>query len=331
MALFVGSFQAFPGYMDADYYFAGGMQLAQGRGFNEPYIWNYLDDPAALPHPSHAYWMPLASVLSAFGMRLTGSTQYASGRLVFMALTALLPVVTARLALTFSRRAFPAIVSGLLSVFSIYYAPFLPVPDNYGVFMILGAFFMLATVSNRSWASLVMGMIVGAMTLARSDGVLWLLLGMAASLDQAGWTTRSPSDEASLKRLPMGPRGTKWLRLGLVVIGFLVLVTPWVVRNLNVYGAVRAPGAEKLAWLTTYDEIFSFPSDTLTPERWWNAGVPSLLAARACALRWNSAQRRGRPGRACSWCLHSSWGVGYRRDPRVRLGTYGWVALLVSP
>ena len=204
----------------------------RARGFNEPYIWNYLDDPAALPHPSHSYWMPLASVLSAFGMRLTGSTDYASGRLAFIALTALLPVVTARLALTFSRRAFPAIVSGLLSVFSIYYAPFLPVPDNYGVFMILGAFFMLATVSNRSWASLVMGMIAGAMTLARSDGVLWLLLGMAASLDQAGWTTRSSKrPRPHSKRLPMGPRGTKWLRLGLVVIGFLVLVTPWVVRN----------------------------------------------------------------------------------------------------
>ena len=60
------------------------------------------------------------------------------------ALPALLPGVTARLALTFSRRAFPAIVSGLLAVFSIYYVPFLPVPDNYGVYMILGALFMLA-------------------------------------------------------------------------------------------------------------------------------------------------------------------------------------------
>ena len=29
----VSRFQALPGYMDADYYFAGGMQLAQGQGF----------------------------------------------------------------------------------------------------------------------------------------------------------------------------------------------------------------------------------------------------------------------------------------------------------
>ena len=29
--------------MDADYYFSGGVQLAQGKGFSEPYLWNYFD------------------------------------------------------------------------------------------------------------------------------------------------------------------------------------------------------------------------------------------------------------------------------------------------
>ncbi|MDO9130603.1 MAG: hypothetical protein Q7U34_12130, partial [Anaerolineales bacterium] len=51
----IAAFQSVPGYMDADYYYAGGLQLAAGRGFTEPYLWNYLDDPASLPHPSHAY------------------------------------------------------------------------------------------------------------------------------------------------------------------------------------------------------------------------------------------------------------------------------------
>ena len=36
----VSRFQTLPGYMDADYYFVGGMQLAEGKGFTEPYIWN---------------------------------------------------------------------------------------------------------------------------------------------------------------------------------------------------------------------------------------------------------------------------------------------------
>jgi hypothetical protein len=58
----ISRFQHLPGYMDADYYFAGGLELAKGNGFTQPYLWNYLDDPQGLPHPSHTYWMPLASI-----------------------------------------------------------------------------------------------------------------------------------------------------------------------------------------------------------------------------------------------------------------------------
>jgi hypothetical protein len=55
----ISRFQTMPGYMDADYYFVGGVQLANGKGFSEPYIWNYLDNPSGLPHPSHTYWIHL--------------------------------------------------------------------------------------------------------------------------------------------------------------------------------------------------------------------------------------------------------------------------------
>ncbi|MFM8423862.1 MAG: hypothetical protein ACKOBL_01685, partial [Chloroflexota bacterium] len=41
--------QTVPGYLDANYYFSGGVQLALGNGFTEPYIWNYLDDPIDIP------------------------------------------------------------------------------------------------------------------------------------------------------------------------------------------------------------------------------------------------------------------------------------------
>ena len=36
--LAIAQLQSLPGYMDADYYFGGGIQLAQGNGFNEPYL-----------------------------------------------------------------------------------------------------------------------------------------------------------------------------------------------------------------------------------------------------------------------------------------------------
>ena len=45
MAIGIASLQSLPGYLDSDYYFAGGLQLVEGKGFTEPYLWNYLDDP----------------------------------------------------------------------------------------------------------------------------------------------------------------------------------------------------------------------------------------------------------------------------------------------
>jgi hypothetical protein len=87
----IASFQEIPGYLDADYYFGGGLQLVRGNGFSEPYIWNYLDEPQALPHPSHGYWMPLASIVAAFGMFVTGEHTYAAARLGFILLAALVP------------------------------------------------------------------------------------------------------------------------------------------------------------------------------------------------------------------------------------------------
>ncbi|MBE9506962.1 MAG: hypothetical protein IMY86_02845, partial [Chloroflexi bacterium] len=35
-----------PGYMDPAYYAAGAVRLAEGGGLTEPFLWNYLDDPA---------------------------------------------------------------------------------------------------------------------------------------------------------------------------------------------------------------------------------------------------------------------------------------------
>src|SRR5512143_3624930 len=115
LALGVAQFEHFPGYLDSDYYFAGGVQLATGKGFTEPYLWNYLDDPNGLPHPSHSYWMPLSSIVAAAGLWLTKSTSYTSGRLGFLLLAAVAPVVTAALAHDFTRRTDLATTAGILA------------------------------------------------------------------------------------------------------------------------------------------------------------------------------------------------------------------------
>ena len=140
----IAQFQSLPGYMDSDYYFGGGVQLARGNGFTELYLWNYLADPRGLPTPSHAYWMPLASILAAAGMWLTGQTTFASARIGFILLAALVPPLTSLLAFRLTSNRAASLLSGLLACFPIYYAPFLPVPDNYAIYMLLSiAFFLL--------------------------------------------------------------------------------------------------------------------------------------------------------------------------------------------
>ena len=45
--------QSQPGYMDAAYSYDIALNLVQGKGWVEPFLWNYLDNPTGLPHPSH--------------------------------------------------------------------------------------------------------------------------------------------------------------------------------------------------------------------------------------------------------------------------------------
>ena len=143
VTVFIAQFQHIPGYLDSDYYYAGGIQLATGHGFTEPYLWNYLDGTTSLPHPSHSYWMPLASIISALGMWLTGQTTYASARLFFLLIAALIPPLTAALAYKFSQRRDLAIASGVLAIFSVYHAPFVGVTDNFSLFMLFGGLYFL--------------------------------------------------------------------------------------------------------------------------------------------------------------------------------------------
>ena len=180
----VAGFQKSPGYMDADYYLLNGMQLAEGKGFTEPVLWNYLDDPVGLSqsdglshptglsHPSHAYWMPLASILSAIGIWLTPFDGFTGGRSIFLILAGLVPPVTAWLAwgLLSDRsartRRIMATLAGVMAAFSGFYLSFLTVPDAFGVYMLLGALILGVSQSEDSWKKwLGLGFLAGLMHL----------------------------------------------------------------------------------------------------------------------------------------------------------------------
>jgi hypothetical protein len=317
----VSLFQSLPGYMDADYYFAGGIHLAEGRGFTEPYLWNYLDDPATLPHPSHTYWMPLASIISALGMWLLGQSTYAAGRLPFIFLSACVPLLTANLAFRVSGKTHLAVVSGLLSIFSLYYAPFMPVPDNYAPFMLLGGMFLQLAPRRDLWTPAILGALAGLMTLARSDGLLWLGLAGLTIL----WNSR-PDDEGS----PLSLSG--WLRrvipAGLLALaGYLVTMGWWHVRSLDLFGSLLTPGGGRLLWLQSYNQTFIYPPHALTADAFLQAGWDVAIQHRVRAFAANLSNAFGAQGGIFlfPFILIGLWQL--RRELRTKLALTGWLTL----
>jgi hypothetical protein len=317
----ISRFQSLPGYMDADYYFSGGVQLANGHGFNEPYLWNYLDDPSGVPHPSHTYWMPLASIVSALGMWISGQSTYAAGRLPFILLSACVPLLTAALAFNVSRQTRLAMVSGFLSIFSLYYAPFMPVPDNYALYMLLGGAFFLLALRHEKWIPVALGALAGLMTLARSDGLLWL--GLAGLTVMWNSTHKTDGTKTIFK---------EWLMLiipaGLLVIaGYLLTMGFWHIRNMNLFDSLLTPGGGRLLWLQNYNQTFIYPPESLTRESFLQAGWDSALQNRIRAFSANFGNAFGAQGGIFlfPFILIGLWQL--RRDLRTKIAVTGWLLL----
>ena len=319
----ISLFQSLPGYMDADYYFVGGIQIAQGKGFTEPYLWNYLDDPASLPHPSHTYWMPLASIVSAIGMWITGQTTYAAGRAAFIILSALVPLVTATLAYRVSRQTRLAVVSGLLSIFSLYYAPFMPVPDNYALYMLFGGLFLLLAPRREKWIPIALGALAGLLTLARSDGLLWLgLAGLTVMWKHA-------TDENG-KSVPFSEWLGRTLPAGLLALaGYFMVMGGWHIRNLNLFGSFMTPGGGRLLWLENYNQTFIYPPENLTRSGFLQAGWGAAIEDRKMALSANLGNAFAAQGGIFlfPFILIGIWQL--RHDLRTRIAVTGWLILFV--
>jgi len=314
VAAAVAVFQPAPGYMDADYYAVGGAQLATGRGFSEPFLWNYLDDPSGLPHPSNAYWMPLASLLAAAGAWLLHSTTWSALRLGSLIVAACIPPLTASLAYAWTSRRDLALVSGLLAVFSAFYLPFLSTTDTFGLYMLLGGLFFLA-LGLRSWwlRAIVLGLLAGLMHLARADGLFWLGMAILAVL----FVRRE-------KRTATALAGAALLCLA----GYLAVMGPWLARNEAVFGTLLAPGGARSLWLTQYDQLFSYPTLNLDFSTWWASGLSAVLKARLWALGMNLANTFAVQAEVLLLPLIAAGAWALRRERSVQLALLGWALTL---
>ncbi len=315
---FVAALQPSPGYMDADYYYAGGLQLVNGQGFTEPYLWNYLDDPIGLPHPSHAYWMPLASLLAAAGSALFGPASWFAARVGFLLVAALIPPLTAALTWSFTSRSDFSLSSGLLAVFPTFYLSFLSVTDTFGLYMLFGGlFFLILNRKSSAFNPLLLGLLAGLMHLARADGLLWLLVAFLADL----FIFPKPPQRRFLFIFSF---------LFLTLAGYLLVMAPWFIRNCDVFGAPLAPGGLKMIWLTSYDQLFSYPASQITFSSWWRSGLQAIIRVRSRSLGINLSNMVSVQGEVF---LVPLIGLGLwhlRKDRRVQLAGFAWLMTLAA-
>lgn len=252
-----------PGFTDAYYHFNAAQRLVSGDGLTDPYLWTYIGAPSTLPAPSHTYWMPLTSLAAAFGMwALNASGNYAAAQWPFALMLAATAGVGFWLGGRIGGTRRHAWIAGLLVLFSGFYARFWGATDTFAPYALAGSLslvFIGRGVQAREsgaerWALirpwLLAGLCAGLGHLARADGLLLLLVGIVALL----WPVILRRNKSST-----GAARTVLISAAAMIIAYLIVMTPWFVRNLDAVGSPLPVGGAQGMWYREYNELFNYP------------------------------------------------------------------------
>lgn len=306
--------QPHPRNLDEAYHTVNALTLAQGEGFTEHFIWNYLNPPDAVTHPGNLYWLPFSSLVALPGMLLLGLT-YSAGQLGFILLAAFLPVLGYLTAYNLSGQARYGWVVGLLMIFSGFYFSAWTVIDGFTPFALAGSLCFYASwqmlqmlqgshqkASNRltvtGWA-LLTGLMAGVGHLTRADGLLLLLtvilfLGWSflkpptTSPDKTEQPLTTPQNSVNPPQSDSVPlTGQTVLTLAaLILVGYALVMGPWFIRNIQVIGAPLPPGGLDTIWLTSYNDLFGYQRD-LSWQSYFDLGWATILRGKLWALGIN--------------------------------------------
>lgn len=274
-----------PAYPDSFYYVDLARELAAGHGFTLDFIWNFVEvggrlpDAAAatLPIPSNAHWMPLAALVQVPFIWLLGPTAVASGLPFWLAAAATAPL-TWWIALDAGLPRWQAFGAALLIAVPGGVAAYLAQADNFSLFMPLGAIALWACArglkgDRRSFAF--GGAAVGLATLARNDGIL-LGIPFALAFLLELWRR--------WRRASAAPLRIGWAPAIACAALFLLVVSPWYVRQLAVFGSLSPSAANgRILWIADYRQLYSVSGDP-SLSTFLSQGIGPLLSSRAGGL-----------------------------------------------
>ena len=280
-----------PAYPDSYYYVNVARELAAGNGFQVDYIWNFVEVggrlPAepALPIASNAHWMPLAALIQVPFIWVFGASALAQG-LPFWLIGALASPLAYLIGRDAGLTRGQSIAGGLLTALPGAAAPFLAQPDNFALFMPLGALALWCCgrgLKGDRRAFAVGGLVVGLATLSRTDGVL-LGVPFALAFGLERWRVWRGGRIGGQSNVPERSTMIGWLPALACVAGFALIVLPWFARQLAVFGSLSPSAANgRILLIPTYRELYSITSDT-TLGAFLGQGPEALLASRAGGL-----------------------------------------------
>lgn len=272
----------FPPHVDAAYYTMVAEQLATGKGFTAPALWSFLEvggrlpvDPQ-LPVPSNGHWMPMAAVVAGASMALVGP-EWRAGQVPMILLSTLLVPMTyvAGRMIWESRRI--AVLGAMLAIAAGPLLLMYPLVESFAVFGILGGTALLASVhavdARRPGPWLVLASAaVGFASLTRLDGALLALAPATAWLLRRPFSRGAFGSPASALAWGMASAGA-----------FLVVISPWLLRNLETFGTAFPSPSDRMLWIRDYNEHLSIGLD-LTPDRYLAWGLPAIVLSKLWAV-----------------------------------------------
>jgi hypothetical protein len=248
--------------MDTAYYAVGAIRLAAGNGASEPFVWNYLDDPAGIPNPSFLYWMPLPSLLAAPFVALFPGSFFAQ-QIPFVLLSSTLPALAYLISSEIGGKQSTARLAGLFMLFSGLFFPYWTLPETFTPFAVAGslALWLCGRSKPRQGLRVTLqrvgvGLLAGLTHLSRSDGPLVLGTILVAPILAPLLNKRRRPD------VEVQDEPTRWefgLRdLLLVLAGYAIAMGPWFLRNLALTGSAMPSAGTKTLWLRNYDDLFCY-------------------------------------------------------------------------
>lgn len=228
----------FPGHADPAFSFGVAQNIHAGRGQTIDYIWQFLVPAGQLNHYAFDYWLPLPSQLMALALRYGRGLPAALD--MNIAMVVLMAAGSYLLARAHSELpwvpAVAAVVVQLQPVVSTY-----ALQAESAVYF---AGFAIPAVAAAAYARrypagwVVAGGFAALAAMCRSEGLLLcLVLGVAA----LAWTERS-----------------RWfVRVGLLLLGYLPVSAPFLAANLSHFGSPMPPAAAAFPFITQYEDLFS--------------------------------------------------------------------------